>query len=381
MATRRRGLKTSHNKTRTTSKVLLRKTRHKNKKNKNSKTKKRYQSGGGPKARAKGAKGVPAEFKVTRHYIRRGMVHPDTLQKQVMYQKANPTAEFDLDSSVTGLPHHISVKSVKQKTPGQNSFTIMCGKSNRFINQVGIGKVPYHMVVVIREKHRTDPNKTQYHALEIDLRGDKGKRLLFGSADDCEIQNIVKQAEVLSNAYCKDDEDAETIRKIGVFNTYLKEKLGAKIQLAPKKGNPNKNRATRAQASIRGFNPNSPTSKGSIIHDDILSSAPNSGSSNEGINGGPAGTAPLNLTATSVSRAPGSRGTSSRNTGSRNTGSRNTSSRNTGSSRGVNKPPVPQVSYFRSFKPRYRELSTIPAPLTTPALSNISELSTIPELE
>ena len=385
MATRRRGLKTSHNKTRTTSKALLRKTRHKNKKNKNRKTKKRYQSGGGPKARAKGAKGVPAEFKVTRHLIRRGMVHPDTLQKQVMYQKANPTAEFDLDSSVTGLPHHISVKSVKQKTPGQNSFTIMCGKSNRFINQVGIGKVPYHMVVVIREKHRTDPNKTQYHALEINLRGENGKRLLFGRAKDCEIQDIVKQAEYLSNAYCKNDKDAETIRKIGEFNADLKE-LGAKIQLAPKKGNPNKNRATRAQASIMGFNPNSPTSRASVIHEDYLSSAPNSGNSQEGTNGGPAGTAPLNLTATSVSRAPGSRNTGSRNTGSRNTssrntGSRNTGSRNTGSSRGVNKPPVPQVSYFRSFKPRYRELSTIPAPLTTPALSNISELSTIPELE
>ena len=359
MATRRRGVKHSHNKTRTIIKALLRKTRHKNKKNKNRKTKKRYQSGGGPKARAKGAKGVPAEFKVIRHYIRRGMVDPDTLQKQVMYQKANPTAEFDLHMDTTRLPYHVSVKSVKQKTPGQNSFTIMCGKSNRFFGQTGIGKVPYHMVVVIREKHRTDPTKKQYHSLEIDLRGEKGRRLLFGRANDCEIQDIVKQAEYLSNAYCKDDEDAETIRKISVFNDDLK-KLGAKIQLAPKKGNPDKKRDTRAQASITGFNPSSPTSKASVIDEDYLSSAPNSGNSDEGINGGPAGTAPLNLTATSVSRAPGSRGTSSRNTGSRGTSSRNTGSRNTGSSRGVNKPPVPQVSYFRSFKPRYRELSTIP---------------------
>jgi hypothetical protein len=228
------------------------------------------------------------------------------------------------------------------------------------------------MVVVIREKHRTDPTKKQYHSLEIDLRGDKGRRLLFGGADDCEIRDIVKRAEYLSNAYCKDDEDPETIRKIDEFNAYLTS-LRAKIQLAPKKGNPNKKRATRAQASITGFNPNSPRSRDAIIHEDYLSSAPNSGNSDQGMNGGPAGTAPLNLTATSVSRAPGSRGTSSRGTSSRGKSSRGTSSRGkssrgtssrgTTSSRGVNKPPVPQVSYFRSFKPRVRgtpQLSMIP---------------------
>jgi hypothetical protein len=372
MVTRRRGVKYRHNKTRTTSKALFRKTRHKNKKNKQNKTKKRYQSGGGPKPPAKGKEGVPVEYKVVKNYIRRRMVDPDTLQKQEMYQKENPTAEFDLHMDTTRLPYHVSVKSVKQKTPGQNSFTIMCGKSNRFFGQTGIGKVPYHMVVVIREKHRTDPTKKQYHSLEIDLRGDKGRRLLFGGADDCEIRDIVKRAEYLSNAYCKDDEDPETIRKIDEFNAYLTS-LRAKIQLAPKKGNPNKKRATRAQASITGFNPNSPRSRDAIIHEDYLSSAPNSGNSDQGMNGGPAGTAPLNLTATSVSRAPGSRGTSSRGTSSRGKSSRGTSSRGkssrgtssrgTTSSRGVNKPPVPQVSYFRSFKPRVRgtpQLSMIP---------------------
>ena len=92
MVTRRRRLKKSHNKTRTTSKVLLRKTTYKNKKNKThrvkkNRTKKVYQSGGGPKVRAKGHKGVPAENKLIREYIRRGIISPETLQKQVIYQK------------------------------------------------------------------------------------------------------------------------------------------------------------------------------------------------------------------------------------------------------------------------------------------------------
>ena len=365
MVTRRRGVKYRHNKTRTTSKALLRKTRHKNKKNKQNKTKKRYQSGGGPKApkAAKGRYGVPTEMKFLRLLLKEGKISQETFDKLVEQQKKDHTAEFDIDMEISGLPEHYSVKSAN-KNENQYSVTIMCGKSNRFITQTGTGSAPYHMIVVLREKHPTKPNKTQYRALEINLRSDNARTLLFGDANDCQIQKIVDDAQRLSDTYC-DDDSVENHEQIRRFNQNLKSSFGARIQLAPKKGNPNKNRATRAQASIMGFNPNSPTSRASVIHEDYLSSAPNSGNSQEGTNGGPAGTAPLNLTATSVSRAPGSRNTGSRNTGSRNTssrntGSRNTGSRNTGSSRGVNKPPVPQVSYFRSFKPRYRELSTIP---------------------
>ena len=379
MATRRRGVKNSHNKTRTIIKASLRKTRHNNKKIKHRKTKKRYQSGGGPKVRAKGHKGVPAENKLIREYIRRGIISPETLQKQVTYQKKYNTAEFDLHSSVTGLPHHISVKSVQKKSKGQNSFTIMCGKSDRFIGQTGLGEVPYHMIVVIREEHPTDPNKTQHRALDINLRSPAGRRLLFGNATDCEIKNIVEQAEVLSSAYCKYPEDTKP--KMDKFNVYLKENLKAKIQLAPKIGNPDKNRATRTQSSIRGFNPSSPTTSGAVVNEFFLSSdtnTPDSKDEDMGNSAEPA--APLNLTATSGRTAPGSRGTTSRGTSSRGTSSRNTSSRNTSSRKtssihGISKQPTPQVSYFRSFKPRVRgttQLGVIPEEFTPPA-SALSE--------
>jgi hypothetical protein len=369
MATRRRRVKHSHNKTRTTSKALLRKTTYNNKKNKQNKTKKRYQSGGGPtastasKKRAKGDKGVPTEEKYFRYLVRSGQVNANAYEKQKIYQKKDNTAEFDLHMNTTGLPYHISVKSVKRKTPGQKSFSIMCGKSNRFITQAGIGNVPYHMVIVIREKHPTDPNKTQYRALDIDLRGDEGKRLLFGIASDCQIKDIVKEAEYLSNAYCKNDGDLQNNNKIADFNKYLKD-LGAKIQLAPKKGNPDSKRSTRAQSSITGFNPNSPTSMGAVVEETILSSEPNSANSansNEGINGGPVElAASRNSRATSGRRAPGSRGTSSRKTSSIH---------------GISKQPTPQVSYFRSFKPRDRgttQLQVIPAE-SPPTLSALQE--------
>ena len=272
MATRRRGVKHSYNKTRTIIKASLRKTRHKNKKNKHRKTKKRYQSGGVPKKeRAKGEKGVPTEYKVLRKFIATRKLSPGLAAKQANWHKSNNTAEFDLDMGVTGLPYHISVKSVKRKTPGQNVFTIMCGKSDRFFTQVGIGKVPYHMVVVIREKHPTEPNKIQNRALQIDLRAPGGRSLLFGNANDCKIIEIVERAQRLSDAYCENDEDAQNNTKIAEFNNELKQ-LGAKIQLAPKKGNPAKKRYTRAQASITGFNPNSPRSQASILDQYNLSS-------------------------------------------------------------------------------------------------------------
>jgi hypothetical protein len=372
MVTRRRGVKHSHNKTRTIIKALLRKTRHKNKKNKNSKTKKRYQSGGGPKAKAKGRKGVRAEFKLIRELIRKGLVPPDTLQKQVIYQKKYNTAEFDLHMDTTGLPYHVSVKSVQKKSEGQNSFTIMCGKSDRFIGQAGFGEVPYHMIVVIRQKHPTDPNKTQHRTLDIDLRSTAGRRLLFGDATDCGIKDIVEQAEVLSSAYCK--YPAETKPKIDKFNAYLRS-LNAKIQLAPKIGNPDKNRATRTQSSITGFNPSSPTTSSALVNEFFLSSDTNTPDSNPdykdeymGNSAEPA--ASRKSRATSGRTAPGSRGTSSRNTSSRNTSSRKTSSIH-----GISKQPTPQVSYFRSFKPRVRgttQLGVIPEEFTPPA-SALSE--------
>jgi hypothetical protein len=353
MVTRRRGVKNSYNKTRTIIKASLRKTRHKNKKSKHRKTKKRYQNGGGPqKERAKGDKGVPTEYKVVRKFIATGKLSPGVAAKQANWHRFNNTAEFDLDMGVTDLPYHISVKSVKRKTPGQNVFTIMCGKSDRFFTQVGTGSVPYHMVVVIREKHPTDPNKTQYRALDLDLRSPDSRTLLFGSATDCKIKEIVESAQLLSDAYCENDEDAVNNWKIEQFNSELK-LLGAKIQLAPKKGNPDKKRYTRAQASITGFNPNSPRSRASITEEFLLSSEPNSAES-----------ASHNSRATSGRIAPGSRGTSSRGTSSRNTSSR----------RGVSKQPTPQVSYFRSFKPRVRgttPLQVIPENLT-PQSSSLS---------
>jgi hypothetical protein len=94
MATRRKGLKTSHNKTRTIIKALLRKTTYKNKKNKHHKTKKRYQSGGGPKApkaqvkgEAKGRYGVPTEMKFLRLLLKEGKISQETFDKLVEQQK------------------------------------------------------------------------------------------------------------------------------------------------------------------------------------------------------------------------------------------------------------------------------------------------------
>ena len=266
MATRRRRVKHSHNKTRTIIKALLRKTTYKNKKNKthrvkNNRTKKIYQSGGvpkapktpkAPKASAKGASGIKVEPKVARSLREQGLGYSDIEERQKKFQKENPTAEFDIPVEISGLDYNISVKSVKRKTPGQNSFSIMCGDARRFFTQVGIGKVPYHMIIGIRQKHPTNPGKKQILGFEIDLR--KSRSLLFGNADDCTIRRIVKRADELTDSYYKDEVGTKPV--IDEFNDYLKS-LGSKMQLAPKIGNPDKKRATRLQASF-SYKPRSP---------------------------------------------------------------------------------------------------------------------------
>jgi hypothetical protein len=266
MATRRRRVKHSHNKTRTTIKALLRKTTYKNKKSKHHKTKKRYQSGGGPKApkipntpkaRAKGASGIKAEPKTIRYYIRQGLMPPEAEESYFKFHKENPTAEFDIPIKVSGLPYHISVKSVKQKTPGQNSFSIICGDARRFLGQLGLGKEGYHMVIAVRKKHPDPekPNKRQVVGAEIDLRQARG--LLFGGISDCEIKRIVERANELTEAYYEDSTAGKA--EIDQFNAYLTD-IGSKMQLAPKKENTEKGRAPRVQTSFN-FNPTSPRTK------------------------------------------------------------------------------------------------------------------------
>jgi hypothetical protein len=275
MATRRRRVKHSHNKTRTIIKALLRKTTYKNKKSKHHKTKKRYQSGGGPKApkipntpkaRAKGASGIKAEPKTIRYYIRQGLMPPEAEERYFKFHKENPTAEFDIPIKVSGLPYHISVKSVKQKTPGQNSFSIMCGDARRFLGQLGLGTEGYHMVIAVRKKHPEKPNKRQVVGAEIDLR--KAKGLLFGGISDCEIKRIVERANELTEAYYEDSTAGKA--EIDQFNAYLTE-LGSKMQLAPKKENFEKRRAARVQVSLN-YNPESPRTKEHIANFMMMSS-------------------------------------------------------------------------------------------------------------
>ena len=241
--------KHSHNKIRTTIKALLHKTRYTNKKNKHHKTKKIYHKGGGPKVRAKGESGVPVEAKVSRGLVRQGLVHSSVPGIQAAYQKKNPRAEFDIPIEVSGLEYNISVKTVKRKTSGQNTFTIMCGDARRFMREAGIGKVPYRMIIGIREKHPTDPTKKKIIGLEIDLRN--FRQDLFGTLDDCEITKIVDKSNQLTQAYCEDPERNKP--RVDAFNEELRT-MGARMQLAPKKGNPEKCRDSRMQSSF-GFHP------------------------------------------------------------------------------------------------------------------------------
>jgi len=351
MATRRRGVKHSHSKTRSVNKALLRKTTYKNKKNKHHKTKKVYQSGGGPKPPAKGKEGDMVEFKVPRSLRRRGLGNSRIVENHIEYKKRYPTAEFDIPIEVSGLPYNISVKSVKQKTPGQQSYSIMSGDARRFLSGIGLGKEPYHMIIGIRQPHPTHPNRKKIVGSEIDLR--KYRSVLFGNASEDNIKSIVQKANELTQAYYENS--TTTKPHIDAFNRYLKG-LNSKLQLAPKKENLAKKRAARVQASFT-FNPTSPRTAAHSTAVD-LSSMENSQASSPGDEAGAAGEA-LELQLVNITkRSSRPLGTSSRSRGA-SSRSRGTSARS-----GISKQPTPQVSYYRSFKPRVRDttqpFSTIP---------------------
>lgn len=362
MATRRRGVKNSHNKTRTTSKELLRKTTYKNKKSKHHKTKKVYQSGGGPKPKPKpkgkykGKQGIEAEPKTIRYLINQEVVPPETLQRYFDFNKLNPTAEFDIPIEVSSLPYNISVKSVKQKTPGQKVFPILCGDARRFLGQVGLGKEGYHMVIAVRKKHPTKLNKRQIAASEIDLR--RAKHIIFGKVSDDEIKQIVERVNKITTAYYQDSISGK--QEIDEFNAYLESK-GSKMRLVPRKENLEKSRSARVQTSFN-FNPESPRTRALIEKSFMMSSQDTSpedtstSNRNSAMSTGATATGsidqklPSNSRATSRSMAPSSRGATSRGT----------SSRNTSSGRGISKQPTPSVSYFRKFTPRVRGKTPLP---------------------
>jgi hypothetical protein len=331
----------------------LRKTRYKNKKNKtyrvkNNRTKKIYQRGGGPKApkepnpaktpnppkekkRAKGASGDKfVEPKVSRSYRRRMQGHPDMPERHIAFKKANPTAEFDIPIDISGLPFHVSVKSVKRKTPGQKSFTIMCGDARRFLTELASGSVPYHMVIGIRQPHSTKPNKTEVVGCEIDLRD--YKRILFGnSTTDEQIIFIIDESHRLTEAYYEDSESAK--QYIDKFNAFLKG-LNSKLRLAPKKENYDKKRDPRVQATF-SFVPDAPENKQFVTPFDF-SSMDNSPQDVDGDGAGEAAT----TTAMAMSTGQSAQSVAPVKTSRR---------------RGVSKKPVeprPPTEYFRSFKER-----------------------------
>ena len=347
MATRRRGVKHSYNKTRTTSKASLRKTRHKNKKSKHRKTKKRYQSGGGPKARSKGAPGLQAEPKTIRYHIRRGLMRPQAEEDYFNFNKLHPTAEFDIPIEVSGLSYNISVKSIKQKTPGQNVFPILCGDARRFLSQVGLGKEGYHMVIAVRKKHPTKPNKRQIAASEIDLREAKG--LIFGNITDDEIKQIVERVNQITTAYYRDSTAGKV--EIDAFNEYLK-RIGSKMRLVPRIENPEKRRPPRVQTSFN-FNPESPRTK-ELLTTYSLSSQESQENTPEEMETGDSASRKSVKPPVSRGVSNRSRGVSNRSRGVSNR-SRGVSNRSRGvSSSGISKQPTPEVSYFRKFTPRVR---------------------------
>lgn len=358
MATRRKRVKHSHNKTRNTTKTLLRKTTYKNKNKthriKNHRTKKIYQSGGGPKApktpktpktpkqpksRARGASGEKVELKVSRAFQRRGEGFADMPERHMVYKKQNPTAEFDIPLDISGLPFNVSVKSVKRKTPGQKAYTIMCGDARRFLTEIGLGRVPYHMIIGIRQQHPTNPHKKKVVGCEIDLR--EYKSILFGRASDREIKDIIDESHRLTELYYQDSTKAKPL--IDSFNKGLKT-INSKLQLAPKKENVEKGRGARVQATFNII-PQDPINK-PFLKDFELSSIENSPEDED--NGTGAGVAAMAVgqAAQEAQEAQSLAPISPRLAPVKT------------SRRGITKKrvePRPPTEYFRSFKPRERK--------------------------
>ena len=291
---------------------------------------------------------------------------PETLERYIKFQKENPTAEFDIPIEVSGLSYNISVKSVKRKTPGQNSFTIMCGDARRFINGIGLCHVPYHMVIAIRQPHRSKPGKQELVGTEIDLRS--AKKVLFGPISDAEIKKIVDASNTLTDAYYKDSSTGKV--EIDKFNGYLKQ-IGSKMQLAPKKENLEKGRASRVQVTFPFT-----LGPGGVFaeHSTNVELSSQDGS-------------PPDMSDGNAAMSTGSRGQKLTSSSRATSRSRGASYKSKGASyrSGVSKQPTPPTSYYRSFTPRVRgtsQLSMIPGGREQQIVSQAPhQLSALPEEE
>ena len=235
-------------------------------------TKKSYQYGGVPKSQApksstqksrrgRNDRGFRAEdmfVKKLAHMIGDLQLIP----RHAEHQRLHPQDPHDIPISLSSkLVGNYSVKSVANKTPGQESYHICAGDACVFTDNLRDTTNPLIMALVIRHEEELKNQKEGKRSVStetytIDLH--RYKKALYGDLSEDDMHEIFEKLQDLKKAYTSKDERISTVAReeIDAINVRLRA-AGARLTLAPKAANVAKKRPARVQTVIK-FNKFSP---------------------------------------------------------------------------------------------------------------------------
>jgi chemotaxis protein histidine kinase CheA len=179
----------------------------------------------------------------------------ELIPKHAEHQRLHPQDPHDIPISLSSkLLGNYSVKSVGNKSAGQASYQVCAGDACVVTGNIKDITNPLIMALVIRHEeelknHKEGKKTVSLESYTIDLH--KYKEALYGTLNEHEMHEIFERLKDLKKDYTsKDDKIAEEARaEIDAINVRLRA-AGARLKLAPKASNREKNRPARLQAGL-----------------------------------------------------------------------------------------------------------------------------------
>uniref|UniRef100_A0A6C0EWL1 Uncharacterized protein n=1 Tax=viral metagenome TaxID=1070528 RepID=A0A6C0EWL1_9ZZZZ len=228
-------------------------------------TKKSYQYGGVPKSdvpksstqrsrKGRNDRGYRAEDQFVEEFAR-VIGDLELIPKHAEHQRLHRQDPHDIPISLSSkLLGNYSVKSVGNKSEGQASYQVCAGDACVVTGNIKDTTNPLIMALVIRHEeelknHKEGKKTVSLESYTIDLH--KYKEALYGTLSEDEMHKIFERLKDLKKDYTsKDDKIAEIARaEIDAINVRLRA-AGARLKLAPKASNREKNRPARLQAGL-----------------------------------------------------------------------------------------------------------------------------------
>lgn len=229
-------------------------------------TKKLYQYGGMPKSQApksstqrsrkgRNDRGYRAEDQFVKK-LAHMIGDLELIPRHAEHQRLHPQDPHDIPISLSSkLVGNYSVKSVANKSAGQESYQICAGDACVFTDNLRDTTNPLIMALVIRHEEELKNQKegkimipTQTYTIDLH----QYKNALYGSMSEGEMHKIFERLKDLKKAYTSKDQGISKVARaeIDEINGRLRA-ANARLNLAPKAANVAKKRDARLQTVIK----------------------------------------------------------------------------------------------------------------------------------